>query len=200
MKPNPQTSRPVALMEITARAVRETREGVMGFADRVAEHYLATVPTEHQRVPFRPVVGDINQASAAQKANRQTVDRYIKGDVKAFPADLEEAWVHALAQPYQDEALRMLASRHGLLAAKARSPREALESLSDATHAFSDFLGRMAPIVADGVIDAQDQPYLKPALTDLADLQAALASIQAQLTAGLPDEKARNVVSMPRDG
>lgn len=200
MKSSPHLSRPTALMEITARAVLATREGVVGFADRVAEHYLATVPADQQRVTFRPMVGDIAQISAAQKANRQTVDRYIKGDVKSFPSDLEDSWVQALPEPFRDEALRMLASRHGLLAAKARSPREALESLSDATHAFSGFLGRMAPIVADGVIDDRDQPFLKPALTELADLQATLASLQAQLTNALPDQKGDKVVPMQRAG
>jgi len=186
MKSNPQPSRSAALMELTARAVRDTRDGVVGFADRVADHYLENTAEEHRRVPLKPLLGDINQISAAQKANRQTVDRYIKGEVKTFPCDLEEAWVAALQPPFRDEALSLLSGRHGLLAAKARSPREALESLSDATHAFSDFLGRMAPIVADGVIDERDQPYLKPALAELAELQAAMASIQAQLTAALP--------------
>lgn len=199
MKTNPQPSRAVALMEITARAVLASREGVVGFADRVAEIYLTTVPAEHQRVTFRPMVGDIQQISAAQKANRQTVDRLIKGEVKSFPLDLEDAWVLALPEPHQAEALRMLSGRMGLLPAKVRSPREALESVADATHAFSDFLGHMAPIVADGVIDERDQPYLKPALAELADLQATLASIQAQLTAALPGQGGK-VVSMRSAG
>lgn len=184
-------------MEITARAVRDTRDGVVGFADRVADHYLEHTSEEHRRVPLKPLLGDISQISAAQKANRQTVDRYIKGEVKTFPCDLEEAWVAALQAPFQDEALRLLSARHGLLAAKARAPGEALESLSDATHAFSAFLGGMAPIVADGVIDERDQPHLKSALEELADLQAAMASIQSQLTAALPGKgKADNVVRM----
>ncbi|KAF1045632.1 hypothetical protein [Xylophilus sp.] len=188
MKTNPQPSRAVALMEITARAVLASREGVVGFADRVADIYLTTVPVDQQRVKFRPMVGDIQQISAAQKANRQTVDRLIKGEVLSFPIDLEDAWVLALPEPHQADALRMLSGRLGLLPAKARSPREAMESVADATRAYADFIARMAPIMADGVIDSRDQPYLKPALTELADLQAALASLQAQLTAALPGE------------
>lgn len=200
MKSNTQPSRPAILMEITARAVRETRAGVVGFADRVADLYLSTVASEHRRVAFRPVVGDIEQASNAQKANRQTVDRYIKGEVKSFPADLEEAWVLSLPEPYQAEALTALAARYGLLAAKARSPREALESVSETTRAFSTFLASLAPIIADGVIDARDQPHLKPALSELAELQAALASMQAQLTAALPDQPVCRVVPMRSAG
>ena len=199
MKTNPQSSRAVALMEITSRAVLASPGRVVGFADSVADIYLATVPADQQRVRFRPMVGDIQQISAAQKANRQTVDRLIKGEVLSFPLDLEDAWVLALPEPFQAEALRMLSGRFGLLPAKARNPREALESVADATRAFSEFLGRMAPIVADGVIDTHDQPYLKPALGELAELQATLASIQAQLTAALPGKDGK-VVSMRSAG
>jgi hypothetical protein len=188
MKPNLQLSRPALLMAITERAVRETRGGVIAFADRVAELYLESVPAEHRRAKIRPLAGDIEQVGVAQKANRQTVDRYIKGDVKAFPADLEEAWVRALPEPYQAEALRELSARYGLLAARATDEQAPLASIGDVMAAVGAIAKRMAPILADGQIDSRDRPHAKPALAAISDLQAKLASLSAQLTAVLADE------------
>ena len=200
MKSNPQLSRPAALMEITARAVLATREGVVGFADRVADIYLSTVPAEHQRVRFRPMVGDIAQISAAQKANRQTVERYIKRDVLTFPSDLEDAWVAALPGEFHEEALRMLAGRHGLLATRARGATEGLAAFSDVLSATASYAESMAPIVADGVVDERDRPHIKQALSCTNVLQTRLASVEAQLIAALPDEKGSNVVPMRSAG
>ncbi|UPG86829.1 hypothetical protein L2Y94_05600 [Luteibacter aegosomatis] len=200
MKSNPHLSRPAALMEITSRAVLATREGVVGFADRVAEIYLATVPAAYQRVPFRPMVGDIAQITAAQKANRQTVDRYIKGVVLTFPSDLEDAWVAALPGEFQEEALGMLASRHGLLATRARGAHEGLAAFSDTLAATAAYAESMAPIVADGTIDERDLPFIKPALLRINTLQASLAGVEAQLIAALPDEQAGNVVPIRNAG
>jgi hypothetical protein len=187
MNPNSHISRPLLLMDITERAVRETRGGVIAFADRVADFYLESVPAEQRRAKIKPVVGDIAQMSAAQRANRQTVDRYIKGDVKAFPADLEEAWVRALQEPYQGEALRELSARYGLLPARVRLDQAPIATLGDLTARVGDLLTRTAPIVSDNKIDAADQPFIKPALAAIVELQAQLASLEAQLIAALPD-------------
>ena len=198
MMPNHQKSRPQFLMDLTAEAVSQTRGGVVAFADKVADLYEERVPAEHRRAKFKPVVGDLDQISAAQKANRQTVDRYIRGEVKAFPSCLEEAWVLSLPEPFQEDALRELAGRYGMLPARIRGPHEGIASISTVTHEFGDFIRAMAPILADGVINEQDRPYIKSALGELADLQAALASVQQQLTAVLPDEKVAPVRRLQR--
>lgn len=187
MSPNFQMSRPTQLMAITERAVRETRGGVIAFADRVAEQYLERVPADQRRAKIKPVVGDIAQMSAAQRANRQTVDRYIKGDVKAFPSDLEEAWVRALPEQFQAEALRELSARYGLLPARLHVDQAPIASLGDVTARVGELLTRTAPIVSDNKIDAADRPYIKPALAAIVELQAQLASLEAQLVAALPD-------------
>lgn len=187
---NTHPSRPALLMEITERAVRATRGGVIAFADRVADGYLESVPVEQQRAKIKPMTGDIGQITAAQKANRQTIDRYIKGDVKAFPADLEEAWVKALPEPFQTEALREMSARYGLLAARISTGASPLATMGDVSHIIGELMKCMAPIVADGVIDARDQPHLKPALAAVADAQAFLASLHSQLAAALPDGRA----------
>jgi hypothetical protein len=199
MTPDLHFSRPALLMAITERAVRETRGGVIGFADRVAENYLESVPAEQRRAKIKPLAGDIQQITAAQKANRQTVDRYIKGDVKAFPADLEEAWVRALPEPYQSEALRSLSARYGLLAARMNVGQPPLATMGDITGILGDLMKRMAPIVADGVIDERDLPHIKPALACVADAQGFLASLHSLLAAALPDEQGV-VLPMKRSG
>lgn len=186
---DPQFSRPALLMAITERAVRETRGGVIAFADKVAENYLETVPADQRRAKIRAVAGTLEQMTAAQKANRQTIDRYIKGDVKAFPADLEEAWVKALPEPYQSEALRALAARYGLLAARINAGQAPLAAMGDITVILGDLMRRMSPIVADGKIDEADLPYIKPALACVAEAQGYLASLHSMLAAALPDEQ-----------
>ena len=198
MMPNHQKSRPQFLMDLTAEAVSQTRGGVVAFADKVADLYEERVPAEHRRAKFKPVVGDLDQISAAQKANRQTVDRYIRGEVKAFPSCLEEAWVLSLPEPFQEEALRVLAGRYGMLPARLLDPSDGIAGMSDATHDYADFMRAMAPILADGVINEKDRPYIKRALSELADLQGSLASIQQQLTAVLPDEPAMPVRRLQR--
>jgi hypothetical protein len=181
MNPNSQNSRPAHLIAITVEAMRQVPGGVMAFADRVADHYLAHVPEDQRRVPLKPVVGNLDQMSKAQRANRQTIDRYINGEVRAFPADLEESWVQALPPPSNERALREMAERYGLLAARAPHAGGTTVTLGDIAQDVGALLQRMAPIIADGQIDHADKPYVAPALAAVRNLQAELASLEAQL-------------------
>jgi hypothetical protein len=181
MNPNPQISRPAHLIAITVDALRQLPGGVMGFADRVADHYLAHVPEDQRRVPIKPVVGDLTQMDRAQRANRQTINRYITGEVRAFPADLEESWVQALPPPANERALSELAARYGLLAARAPNSAGAATNLGEITKDVGSLLQRMAPIVADDRIDATDLPFVEPAIEAVVALQAELAGLHAQL-------------------
>lgn len=183
MNPNSQNSRPAHLIAITVEAMRQVPGGVMAFADRVADHYLAHVPEDQRRVPLKPVVGNLDQMSKAQRANRQTIDRYINGEVRAFPSDLEESWVQALPPPSNERALRELAERYGLLAARSPAPNGATVTLGDIAVDVGALLQRMAPIIADGCIDHTDQPFVAPALAAVRNLQAELACLEAQLSA-----------------
>lgn len=196
MIPNNQMSRPALLMAITVEAMRQLPGGVMSFADRVTEHYLATVPEDQRRAPIKPVVGDLGQMDKTQRANRQTINRYITGEVKSFPADLEESWVHGLPPPSNERALRELAERYGLLAARAPESTSAVASLGEIMRDAGALLQRMAPIVADGCIDSADQPHIKPALAAVSDLIAELASMQAQLVAAMQVGEGGKVVPM----
>lgn len=186
MNPNSQISRPAHLMAITVESLRQLPGGVMGFADRVADHYLAHVPEDQRRVPLKPVVGDLTQMDRAQRANRQTINRYITGEVKSFPADLEESWVQALPPPSNERALNELAARYGLLAARAPESAGATTNLGEITKDVGALLQRMAPIVADDRIDAADLPFVQPAIAAVASLQAELATLRAQLELALP--------------
>ncbi len=105
------------------------------------------MPAEERRAKIKPISGDLAQMSAAQKANRQTIDRYIKGDVKAFPADLEEAWVKALPEPFYGEALRVLAAT-AFWPRAARRPRVPLATVGDVLELVGEVAQRMAPIIS----------------------------------------------------
>jgi len=196
MNPSSQMSRPAHLIAITVEAMRQLPGGVMGFADRVADHYLANVPEDQRRAPIRPVVGDLDQMDKAQRANRQTINRYMTGEVRAFPSDLEESWVHALPPPAHDRALRELAARVGLLAARAPESAGAATTLGEIAKDVGALLQRMAPIIADDRIDANDLPFVRPALDALADLQGELASLSQQLAAALDAADGRKVRSI----
>jgi len=181
MSPNSQNSRPAHLIAITVEAMRQVPGGVMAFADRVSDHYLTHVPEDQRRVPLKPVVGNLDQMDKAQRANRQTINRYINGEVRAFPADLEESWVQALPPPANKRALREMAERYGLLAARSPKSNGATVTLGDIAIDAGALLQRMAPIIADGRIDEADRPLVPPALDAVRNLQAELACLEAQL-------------------
>lgn len=183
-----QETRPQTILRITRQAWDDRAFSLADFAVAVVSAYFHDTPPSAVNTNLRqPCESNVRQFEKDRSNNRQIVDRYISGAVKTFPADLEEPWVKSLPEPYRLQALRELAARYGLLAARARSRSEAIASIGDVAADAGAFLQTMAPIVADGKIDAADRQHIKPALTKLADLQADLASMQAQLAAALPD-------------
>lgn len=95
----------------TRRMLDETATNANSFAMAVAEHYLATVAPDVRTVPFK--LGEGDALIASLKANGQTLRRYMDGTVKALPADLEDAWITALPEPYRSDCERDLARRRG---------------------------------------------------------------------------------------
>lgn len=183
-----QETRPQTIMRITRKAWDAKAFSLAEFSVAVVTAYFAATPASAVNTNLRePCESNVRQFEKDRANNRQIVDRYITGTVKTFPADLEEPWVNSLPDEYKAQALRELAARYGLLAARVRGRTEAIASIGDVAADAGAFLQAMAPIVSDGVISAEDLPHIKPALTKLADLQAALASMQAQLAAALPD-------------
>jgi hypothetical protein len=113
MKRRPQylPPRQSVVIGYTRRMLDETAMNANTFAMAVAERYLETVAPDVRQVPFR--LGEGDALFKAIKDNAQTLRRYMDGTVKVLPADLEDAWVLSLPEPYRSECERDLARRRG---------------------------------------------------------------------------------------
>jgi hypothetical protein len=180
--------RSAVVFEHTRRMLHETSLCVRKFAMRVTEEYMSSVEPDLRQVPFRyGVTGD--DLFKAEKHNGQIINRYLDGTVKNFPADLEDAWVRALPSPYHEQLEAELSSRRGLLAVKRLAPGEGSRAvgLSDMAREFGEAVESLAPILADGRIDANDAPYVKRFLRESDDLIATVLGVRKQLTDLLPE-------------
>lgn len=95
----------------TRRMIDESAMKAETFAMHLADQYLAIVADDVRGVPLK--LGDADALGKAKKHNGQIVRRYMDGTVKVMPADLEDAWMLALPEPYRSECERDLAHRRG---------------------------------------------------------------------------------------
>lgn len=111
MKPVPQflPPRQSVIYAHTRRMLDHTATNANSFAMAVAERYIAMVASDVRAVPFR--LGDGDDLIVAMKNNGQILRRYMDGTVKVLPADLEDAWVLALPEPFRSDCERDLAQR-----------------------------------------------------------------------------------------
>lgn len=179
-----QETRSRTLLGVTLRAIAEHQLVVLSFATQVAELYIARVPDAERVVKFRLMAGtDTDQLLATQRHNAQIVDRYLKGVVKAFPADLEEVWIECLPPPYREDALRLLAARMGMLPTRlpTDTPRAQLMSFREVMGTFGKAFESATPVFADGRVDADDAPYLERAITDVDNHVAHCITVRSQM-------------------
>jgi len=143
----------------TRRMLDETGMNAASFAMAVAEQYLALVAPDVRHVPFR--LGEGDELIAAMRNNGQILRRYMDGTVKVLPADLEDAWLLALPQPYRDECERALAARRGLLPVRIPAePACSLTTVAGLFEGYSKLLEAMAPALADGRLGPEDKPHV----------------------------------------
>lgn len=172
----------------TRRMLDETAINANSFAMAVAERYLDTVAPDVRTVPFR--LGEGDELIEAMRANGQTLRRYMDGTVKTLPADLEDAWVLSLPEPYRGECERDLARRRGYL--PVRMPADGglqVASVSALMEEFGHLLSALAPAVADGVIDQKDLPHAHRILDETDDVLAAVLAVAREVRAILPGER-----------
>lgn len=152
---------------------------VRKFAMRVAEEYFDLNALDQRTVPFRWGV-TVDELCRAEKHNAQIVTRYMDGTVKVLPADLEDAWVLALPEPYRAECERDLARRRGALSVKVVDRNEASEvvSLGHLMTEFGQLVDACAPAVADGRITEADRPFAKRILNEADDVIAAVQRVR----------------------
>ncbi|HVI60108.1 MAG TPA: hypothetical protein VM619_14715 [Luteimonas sp.] len=181
MKADLQMAEPrsATILRHTRQAVEDHRLVVTSFANDVVDRYLATHPMHLRVVKFREPMGDVDALCDALKHNAQIVDRYIKGVLKAFPADLEEAWTEALPAPYRSACECELVRRRGFLGARLRTEAERADaSIADVMHEFADFVSANGEAMVDGQYDDAERTRT---VREIDDVIAALISFRQQL-------------------
>ncbi|WP_231378279.1 hypothetical protein [Rhodanobacter sp. OR92] len=172
----------------TRRVFDETAMNAQSFAMSLADKYLALTAPDVRTVPFR--LGD--DLAADMRNNAQILRRYMDGTVKVLPADLIDAWVLSLPEPFRAECERDLSRRRGLLPVRmvmADGPARAV-GLAELASEFGQLLEAIAPALADGRVDVADLPFARRILDQSDDLICAVLAVRRQVQAILPEVSA----------
>jgi hypothetical protein len=182
--------RSAVIFGATRRMLDATALCVRKFGARVAEEYAARVAPDLRQVPFRAGV-TLDDLCKAERHNAQIISRYMDGTVKALPADLEDAWVCALPEPYRAECERELARRRGHLPVRLSAPSESAETmtLGRLMSEVGDLCAALAPALADGRLTEADLPHARRILDESDDVIAAVLGLRRQVQALLPGDK-----------
>lgn len=175
------------ILRHTRQAIGEDRLKTLPFSEKVAERYLGMTAPEDRTVGLRDQGETMQSALAAKKHNGVVVDRLIKGAVRTFPADLEDAWVLELPQPYRQRCEVDLAARRGHIVVRdpraSDTPAEQTGDLACLLREFGDAATALAPIFANGVVDLEDLPHVPPALQQIGELLTSALQVHRRLTA-----------------
>ena len=166
----------------TRRMLDETNLNAQSFSMSVAENYIANTAPDVRHVPLQ--LGHGEKLCHAMKNNAQTIRRYMDGTVKTLPADLEDAWVKSLPEPYRSECERDLARRRGMLMIPMPADGETAdaENLSNLAKEFGDLVHALAPALADGHFDKNDLRHARKILNESDDLISAVLTLRRKAT------------------
>ncbi len=133
-------------------------------------------------------LGEGAELIKALENNGQVLRRYMDGTVKVLPADLEDAWVLALPEPYRGDCERDLARRRGYMA----TPMPSTATTAQVANC-GKFLAEagqlceaLAPALADGVLCAKDMPHARRIINEVDDVIAAVTTIRHQVQKLMP--------------
>jgi hypothetical protein len=188
MKREPQylPPRQSVIYGYTRRMLDETAVNANSFAMAVAERYHTLVAPDVRHVKLR--LGDGDELFRAMENNGQVLRRYMDGTVKVLPADLEDAWVSALPEPYRSDCERDLARRRGHLCVRLdQAGTNVVQGVGELTTEFGELLCAFAPALADGRINAADVKYALQILNKSDDLVSAILSVRRAISTLLPE-------------
>lgn len=189
MRPVPQFLPPLqsVVYAYTRRVLDETGTNAQSFAMSVADSYLALTAPDVRTVPFK--LSD--DPATDMRNNAQILRRYMDGTVKVLPADLLDAWVLSLPEPYRSECERDMARRRGWLPVRVpatSTPDQARTvGVAELASEFGQLLEAIAPALADGRIDDADLPFARRILDESDDLIGAVIAMRRQVQAILPE-------------
>lgn len=188
MKPTSQflPKRQSVIFAITERMIRETGTNRRCFGMEVADRYLSMTAEDDQEVPFRITRG--GNGDADKKHNGQILGRYLDGVVKTLPADLEDAWVLSLPEPYRAECERELGRRRGVLPVLLAQIDESNDTagVGRLVQEFGELITAISPALADGVVDEKDLPHMVRILDEADDVLMAVIALRKRF-AGLKE-------------
>lgn len=190
MKPAPHflPTRSSVIFAHTRRMLAATNVGLRSWSWGVLKHYLELVSPNDRQVPLKSGVSDL-ELFKAERHNAQQIARYMDGTIKALPADLEDAWVMALPEPFRSDCERELAQRRGRYSERRHEATEEgrVRGIGEMMIEFGQLMEAVAPAVKDGKIDAADLPFARRILNESDDVIAALLSLRREVTNLLPD-------------
>jgi hypothetical protein len=165
----------------TRRMLDETAMDATTFAMRVAEIYVDTTAPDVRQVKLR--LGEGAELIRAMENNGQILRRYMDGTVKVLPADLEDAWVLALPEPYRSDCERDLARRRGRYSFELPSATagEDYTSIGRVMEQAGELCSEWGRSVADGHLDAAELQRIE---NETDDVITALLQLRAKQGAG----------------
>ena len=179
-------SRDQVLVAHAAEMIARTSMSQDKFAQVLAAQLHVLVPGKaaESHVPDFDALAASNDATTFLKASGswlKRVQRWIGGDIE-LPSWVEEAWVLALDAEYQERCLNELASRHGLIGARA------LDAASCPVSAFGQLVTRLgaaveatSEVLSDGKIDASDLPLLPEAIDKLLAVESRAHELRRRM-------------------
>ncbi len=178
-------SRDQVLVAHAADMIARTGFSQDHFAQALSEHL-------HKLVPAKAIAKDVPDFQLLAKGNDsepflrasgawlRRVGRWLSGEVD-LPTWIEEAWVEALEDDFQERCINELASRHGLSGARA------LAGDANPVGVFGQLVARMgrtvtlgSDILADGRIDAQDLEKLPEFVESLRSAEARCSELRTR--------------------
>jgi hypothetical protein len=178
MKPATQflPPRQSVIYAYTRRMLDQTAMNANSFAMVVAELYCAKNAPDVRHVALR--LGDGDDLFEAMRANGQTLRRYMDGTVKVLPADLEDAWVLALPEPYRSDCERDLARRRGRYSFElpGHVAGEDFASIGRVMEQAGELVTEWGKSVADGKLDADELSRIE---NETDDVITALLQLRA---------------------
>lgn len=155
------------------------------FAQALAAQLHALVPGKalEANVPdFEALAANSDVAGFLKAAGSwlKRVQRWLCGDID-MPSWLEEAWVQALDHDYRERCLNELASRHGLIAARALlADVPAVCTFGQLVAGLGHAVELGSAVLADGQIDEQDLPLLPTFVEKLLAVEARCCELRNQ--------------------
>jgi hypothetical protein len=169
-------------------AVRLSGETIESLAARAVDIYQQRTPLHARGIEFQPLGRD---PYLALRANALHVRRFmgVSSPSVRMPAELEEAMVLALPEPFKRECLKELAERYGLLASRAPQPDGRVwDGPADLMRECAEALRALAPALVDGKLGREDAAELRACMRHLDEVHSAAHSLMAQLSDVLDDK------------